>query len=167
MRGVMRTYRIHQRLGQPLDRRRASPAAVERLTEALVNAIRAHHAAHPLDDGLPREEARERLFAYATPSLFEHILARLSQGRRIVGRERLATAGPQVSLSGGEAGACAALERTFREAGGAPPDLTAAAAGAKVAATVADRLSGLLVRRGRLVRLAGMLFHAETLEQLK
>jgi len=40
-------------------------------------------------------------------------------------------------------------------------------AAAKVAPTQAERLSGLLVRRGRLVRIAGILFHAEALDRLK
>jgi len=150
-----------------IDEALVSPAVVERLSAALLDAIRAHHAAHPLDDGLPREEARERLFAYATPALFEHVLGRLTDGRQIAARERLAMAGHQVSLSEGEAAACDMLERAFREAGCGPPDLSTAANGAQVEPPLAERLSGLLVRRGRLVRLAGMLFHAETLEQLK
>ncbi len=144
-----------------------SPAVVERLSAALVAAIRAHHAAHPLEDGLPREEARERLFAYATPRLFEHVLGRLTDDREIIARERLAVAAHHVSLSDAEAAACDVLERGFRDGGLAPPDLSAAAAAARIEAPVADRLSGLLVRRGRLVRLAGMLFHAEALERLK
>ena len=49
----------------------------------------------------------------------------------------------------------------------APLELSAVATGAQMAPGVADRMSGLLVRRGRLVRLAGILFHVEALEQLK
>jgi len=150
-----------------IDDALVSPRILERLSAALVDSIRAHHAAHPLDDGLPREEAREKLFAYAAPALFEHVVRRLTDDRRIVARDRLAMADHQVSLSGGEAVACELLERAFREAGFAPPDLSAAASAAQVESAVADRLSALLVRRGRLVRVAGILFHAEMLEQLK
>ena len=150
-----------------IDEALVSPRILERLSAALVDSIRAHHAAHPLDDGLPREEAREKLFAYAAPALFEHVVRRLTDDRRIVARDRLAMADHQVSLSGGEAVACELLERAFREAGFAPPDLSAAASAAQVESEVADRLSALLVRRGRLVRVAGILFHAEMLEQLK
>jgi class 3 adenylate cyclase len=39
--------------------------------------------------------------------------------------------------------------------------------GAQIAPGVADRMSGLLGRRGRPVRLAGILFHVEALERLK
>ena len=91
----------------------------------------------------------------------------MTDNREIIARERLAVAGRQVSLSDAEAAACDVLEHGFREGGLAPPDLSAAAAAARIEAPVADRLSGLLVRRGRLVRLAGMLFHAEALERLK
>jgi len=132
-----------------------------------VDVVRKHHAGHPLDDGLPREEARERLFAHAAASLFDHVLACLAADGRIVARDRLATAGHQVALSDEEAAGCEALEQAFRLAGLAPLELSAVATGAQIAPAVADRMSGLLVRRGRLVRLAGILFHVEALERLK
>ena len=99
--------------------------------------------------------------------LFEHVLARLSADRPIVAGDRLAVAGHQVALSEDEAAALASIEEQFRAAGLQPPELSTAAAAAKVAPTQAERLSGLLVRRGRLVRIAGILFHAEALDRLK
>ncbi len=142
-----------------------TPAVIRQLQSALITAIRAHHADHPLTEGLPREEAREKLFEHATPDLFEHVLAGLSG--QIVARDRLAMADHRVALSTDESAAIEALEQVFRGAGLAPSELGSAAAAARIDLAVAERLSALLVRRSRLVRVAGMLFHVEALEQLK
>jgi selenocysteine-specific elongation factor len=72
-----------------------------------------------------------------------------------------------VSLPPQEPRAQDALDRVFREAGLAPPDLAAAAAAAGVSGAVADRVSKLLVRRKTLVKLDTLLFHAEALDRLK
>jgi selenocysteine-specific elongation factor len=141
--------------------------AIDRLSDDLCAAVGQHHAQHPLDDGLPREEARERIFRRAAPGVFEHVLSRLVASGRIVARERLALAGHRISLSEEEATALAAVEGLFKEARFAPPDLVAAALQARLQLDVADRMAKLLVRQNRLVRLDGMLFHADTLEDLK
>ena len=141
--------------------------AIDRLSDDLCAAVGQHHAHHPLDDGLPREEARERIFRRAAPGVFEHVLSRLVASGRIVARERLALAGHRISLSEEEAAALAAIEGLFKEARFAPPDLAAAALQARLQVDVADRMAKLLVRQNRLVRLGGMLFHADTLEDLK
>jgi selenocysteine-specific elongation factor len=137
------------------------------LSDALVAAIRKHHLDHALADGLPREEARERIFQRAAPAVFEHVLAALVADRRVVARERLALAGHQVSLTHEEAAAFDAIERLFKAAGLAPPDVPSTALKAQVQPDVADRMAQLLVRRNRLVRIEGMLFHVEVLDELK
>jgi selenocysteine-specific elongation factor len=144
-----------------------SAPIVRSLEDQLVAAAEAHHRANPMSEGLPREEARERLFAIASPSLFDEVLRRLAAAGRLVGRDRLAPPGRGVSLTPEEARAEEALDRAFRDAGLAPPDLAAAAAAAGVAGAVADRVSKLLVRRKTLVRLDTLLFHADPLDRLK
>jgi selenocysteine-specific elongation factor len=144
-----------------------SRAAIERLTGELLAAITGHHAEHPLEDGLPREEARKRLFTRAAPGVFEHVTATLSEAGRIGGRERLAMAGHQVSLTPEESGAAQAIEEVFRKAALAPPDIASAAREAGLRPDVAERMKQLLVRRRRLVRLEGLYFHAEALDALK
>jgi selenocysteine-specific elongation factor len=138
-----------------------------RLSDLLCGAIRQHHVDHPLADGLPREEARERIFGRAAPAVFEHVLARLVADGRIIARERLALAGHQVSLTEEETAAYAAIEGLFKAARLAPPDVVPAAIQAGLQPDVADRVAKLLVRRNRLVRLEGMLFHIDVLEELK
>ena len=140
---------------------------VQALETRLVAAVADHHKTQPLSEGLPREEARERIFGLAPATLFDAVLKRLAAAGKLTGRERLATPGRGVSLTAEEARAQEALDRMFREAGLAPPDLTSAAAAANVTATVADRMSKLLIRQKTLVKVETLLFHAESLDQLK
>jgi selenocysteine-specific elongation factor len=144
-----------------------APGALARLSQALLGAIRQHHADQPLADGLPREEARERLFSRAASGVFEHVLAGLAAEGRVVARDRLALAGHQVSLTAEEDAAFHAIDDLFKAAALAPPDMATAALKAKVQPEVADRIAKLLVRRSRLVRVDTLLFHVETLDQLR
>jgi selenocysteine-specific elongation factor len=140
---------------------------VRSLEQQLLDAVAEYHRANPLAEGLPREEARARIFALASPALFDHLVQRLIDSGRLGGRDRLALPGRGVSMSPEEARAQDALVRVYRDAGLTPPDLGAAAEGAGVPLPVADRVSKLLVRQKTLVRLDTLLFHTETLERLK
>jgi selenocysteine-specific elongation factor len=142
----------------------ASAAALER---QLIDAVTDYHRTNPLAEGLPREEARARVFALASPALFEHVVNRLTASGRLSGRDRLSLAGRGVSLTPEESRAQDALVRVFQQAGLAPPDVGAAATAAGVPAPVADRVSKLLVRQKTLVKLDTLLFHTAALEQLK
>lgn len=144
-----------------------APVVLRALSERLLTALKAHHESQPLSEGLPREEARERLFGRAAPAVFEHVLAELAGAQKIVVRDRLALAGHQVSLSPEESRAREAIERLFREAGLAPPDAAAVVAAANVPAAVADRVAALLLRQKTLVKLDTLLFHADALSRLK
>jgi selenocysteine-specific elongation factor len=138
-----------------------------RLEEKLLAAVAAYHAAQPLSEGLPREEARERVFSLSPVALFDAVLKRLVQTGKLAGRERLALPGRGVSLTPEEVRAQEALERVFREGGLAPPDLAGAASAAGVSGTVADRVTKLLVRQKTLVKVDTLFFHAASLERLK
>lgn len=144
-----------------------APRVLHELSERLVAALRGHHESQPLSEGLPREEARERLFRGGAPPVFDHVLTELAADRKIVVRDRIAMAGHQVSLSPEESRARDAIERLFRNAGLAPPDAAALPAAASVSAAVADRIAGLLVRQKTLVKLDVLLFHADVLAQLR
>jgi selenocysteine-specific elongation factor len=150
-----------------VDDRLVSPATLAHLGARVRDAIAAHHASEPLSDGLPREEARSRIFGRASPAVFERVLATLADAGTIVARERLALAGHALSLAPEEVAARDAIEAAFRTAGLGPPDVASVASAAGIAESVAQRMADLLVRRKTLVRLTGLLFHAEALEALK
>jgi selenocysteine-specific elongation factor len=142
-------------------------AELSALEAKLLAAIDAHHKAQPLSDGLPREEARERLFGRAAPAVFEEVLRRLVEARRVVARDRLALAGHQLALSPDEMKAQEALVRVYKDAGFQPPDTAAAALTAGTSAETADRVLKLLLRSRALVKLDTLVFHPGTLERLK
>jgi selenocysteine-specific elongation factor len=126
-----------------------------------------YHAAHPLSEGLAREEARERLFAHAAPALFDRVLADLSRNGRVTGRDRLSGAGHSVSLSATEADARDTIERELRSGGLKPPEPAAIASAHGIAADVRERMLALLVRQKVAVKIDGLYFHQETLDRLK
>jgi selenocysteine-specific elongation factor len=140
---------------------------VAALDRKLLAAIAEHHRTNPMSEGLPREEARERVFGHASQALFEDALRRLAASGQLTGRDRLAQPGRGVSLTPEESRAQEGLDRVFRDAGLAPPDLAAAAAAAGVTAPVADRVSKLLIRQKTLVRVDTLLFHTAALDRLK
>ena len=150
-----------------VDRELFSAPVGHALEDRLLAAVAEHHRASPMSDGLPREEARDKIFGHASPGLFEEVLRRLTASGRLAGRDRLTQPGRGVSLTPEEARAQEGLDRVFRTAGLAPPDLAGAASAAGVPATVADRVSKLLVRQKTLVKVDTLLFHAAALEQLK
>lgn len=142
-------------------------AALEALGAKLAAAVAAHHAADALSGGLPREEARERLFKGAAPAVFEHVVGALVQRGAIAAGDRLAKAGHALSLSPEEGRARETLEAMLLEGGLAPPAVASIVAASGVPAAAVERIAALLVRQKRLVRIDGLLFHAEALERLK
>jgi selenocysteine-specific elongation factor len=142
-------------------------SAFAALSQSLLQALRAHHDAHPLSEGMPREEARERIFRRAPLDVFEAALQRLTDAGTIAAGQRLALAGRQVSMSAEETRVHAALDRIYREAKLTPPDLAAAAAAAGASTDVAERVAALLVRGRTLVKVESLIFHASALEGLK
>ncbi len=140
---------------------------LEALGARLAAAVAAHHAAAALSGGLPREEARERLFKGAAPAVFEHIVADLVRRGAIAGGDRLTSAGHELQLSADETRAREAIERILRDGNLAPPAIAEIVAAAGVTPAVVERVAALLVRQKRLVRIDSMLFHAEALERLK
>jgi selenocysteine-specific elongation factor len=144
-----------------------SPLVLRGLGERLLTALKTHHQAQPLSEGLPREEARERLFGRSSLHVFDHVLATLAAERQIVVRDRLALAGHRVALSGEDSRTRDEIERILRDAGLAPPDAATLQTLVNAPAPIVDRIAALLVRQKTLVKLDALLFHADALAQLK
>jgi len=136
-------------------------------TEAVVAAVTRYHAGHPLEEGMPREEVRERLFARAPLPVFEHVLRVLTDRKRIIARDRIALAGHNVALTHDEARARDAMVETLRAAKLMPPDPSMLATQIGVPLDVITRIATLLVRRSELVRAGDLLFHESAMKQLK
>jgi selenocysteine-specific elongation factor len=144
-----------------------APARVAALKQALLAALAEHHKKNPLVEGMPREEARERLFARAPQAVFDLVLTDLVGARQIVARDRVALSSHKLALSDEEARARDLIERAYRESGLKPPDKQSLAAQAGVKPDVAERITSLLVRQKVLARVDDLVFHESALQRLK
>jgi selenocysteine-specific elongation factor len=142
-------------------------SVIERLSAALLELLTVHHRDQPLSEGVPREEARERLFGRAAPEVFEHVVQTLVTAGRITARDRLALSGHQLTLTPEESRARDALDDLLRHARLAPPDLTAIAGTIGADVDVVERVARVMVRQQTLVKLDSLLFHASALQRLK
>ncbi|MGH7337701.1 MAG: SelB C-terminal domain-containing protein [Myxococcota bacterium] len=144
-----------------------APARIGALKQALLAALAGHHRQQPLVEGMPREEARERLFGRAPQAVFDLVIGDLVAAKQIVARERLALATHKLALSDEEVRARDVIERSYRDAGLKPPDTQALATQVGVKADVALRVTTLLVRQKVLARIDDLVFHESALKQLK
>jgi selenocysteine-specific elongation factor len=148
------------------DRLVANQILQER-ADRLVALVSESHKAQPLADGLPREEARERLFAKAHPHVFELVLATLATSNRLVVRDRLALPGHRLELTPEESRVRATIEAAYKASGLKPPDAATLAAEKRLPPAVVEKMTALLVRQKVLARIEALVFHAEALQQLK
>jgi selenocysteine-specific elongation factor len=135
--------------------------------EAVLAGVAQYHARHPLEEGIPREELRESLFADAPVAVFEHVLAALQQDGAIVVRDRVALAAHRLLLSDEDARVRNAIVRIVQESGLTPPDQLSLAARVGAPTHVVERMTALLVRQKVLVRLGDLIFHEAALNKLK
>jgi len=158
---------VHASLASDIGGTLVAASRLSAVEEAVVAAVTRYHAGHPLEDGMPREEARERLFARAPLPVFEHVLRVLTDRKRIIARDRIALAGHNVALTHDEARARDAMVETLRAAKLMPPDPSMLATQIGVPLDVITRIATLLVRRSELVRAGDLLFHESAMKQLK
>jgi selenocysteine-specific elongation factor len=153
----------------PSPRRYLSRMIHRELADGLVRALEAFHQREPLQEGMPREEIRTRLFARSHADVFRAVLADLSaRGVLRTGKDRVALARHQVTLSTHESSLLEQIEARFAAAGVNPPELTAVIADLKADPRQAEKLFHLLLSRGRLVRIPdGKVFHTRSIEDLK
>ena len=136
-----------------------------RAREGLVKLVTAFHRAQPLSEGLPREEAREKVSA--TTSVFEKVVDDLKAAKVLVGADRLALATHKVAATGEDARIKAAVAAAYEAAGLKSLDADAVQAAAGAPAAMVEKLTAVLIREKVLVRLETLTFHARALEALK
>ena len=142
-------------------------AALAEVSDRLVDMVTTFHAAHPLSEGLPREEARERLFRHGAPAVFEAVLAQLVGVGRLRARDHLALTSHQVTLSPEETRASEAVRAVLGDAGLRPPAPAAIREQVGCDTAMLDRVLKLLVRQQRVVRVGTLVFDSAALETLK
>ena len=157
--------------------RLVASAHLSRAKDALVKLVTAFHRAQPLSDGLPREEAREKVSAPTSAkasvgqrvddSVFERIVEDLKKAKTLVGADRLALGSHTVAASGEDARIKAAIATAYASAGLRPPDAAAVQTAAGAPAAMVEKITAVLLREKVLFRLDTVIFHAGALQTLK
>jgi selenocysteine-specific elongation factor len=147
--------------------RLVSAEIVRERGERLLGIVSEFHKAQPLADGLPREEARERLFARAHPNVFELVLQHLANAGKLVVRDRLMLPGHRLELTPEESRVRAALETVYKQSALRPPDAATLAADKRLPPALVEKMTSLLLRQKVLARIETLVFHAEALQDLK
>ena len=150
-----------------MGERLVAAATAEAAAEALLGIAGAYHRDHPLEPGLPREEARERLTRLAGPALFEHVAQALVAAGRLAAGRHLVLATHRIVLSDEETRVKDELAGLLLREGLSPPDPAAWARERGVDEALADRMLKLLVRDGTVERLEALVFHRQVLERLR
>ena len=125
------------------------------------------HASQPLQAGLPREEARERLFHHAGTGVFEAVLEDLVKQDRLLVRDYLALSSHRVSLSPEEMRVSEDILSLLGSAGLRPPTPAEMRERLQIEESILARVMELLVRQGRLVRVGSLIFDLDAVESLK
>jgi selenocysteine-specific elongation factor len=138
-----------------------------KLEASVAAALRAHHDGEPHSEGLAREQVREGVLGGAHPEIATAVLDGMIGSGAIRGRDRLALAGRGVALSQTEARGLASLEAAYLAAGLTPPEGSDLESASGLTAAELGRLTPLLMRQGRLIKVAGLLFHRDALARLR
>ena len=125
------------------------------------------HRAHPLRDGVPREEARERVFRHAGPGIFDAVLDGLTADGRLVVRDHLALPGHRVTLSPAELRTSDEVVALLRDAGLRPPAPGAIREQLGVDEELLERVLRRLARQQAIVRVGPLVFDCGAIESLK
>jgi selenocysteine-specific elongation factor len=147
--------------------RLVSAEVVADLSARLLTLVGDFHRAQPLADGIPREEARERVFSRAHADVFSLVLQSLADANKLVVRDRLALPGHRLELSTVEQQAFAGIEAAYAQGGLKPPDAATIAAAGQWPASLVEKMTALLIRQARLTRVDTLIFHSQALADLK
>ena len=137
------------------------------VSDRVIAMVTEFHASHPLSEGLPREEARERLFRHGSPAVFDAVLDQLAADGRLLARDRLALVSHRVTLSPEETRTSEAVQAALADAGLRPPAPGALREQLGCDGSVLDRVLQLLVRQQRVARVGSLVFDTGALERLK
>lgn len=144
-----------------------SSAHLDAARRKLLAIVTDYHAKHPIEDGIAREELRERVCGDAAVTVFEHLVTTVVKAGTIVARGRVALAGRSTALTDQEVRARDTIAQILHESGLTPPDPAVLASRTGLARELVDRVATLLIREKVLVRLGDLLFHESALSRLK
>ncbi len=134
---------------------------------ALLAGLAEFHQANPLAAGLPLELVRGRWFAVMPPLVFDRIVAALVAAGRVTATDTLALTSHRATMTPEERQAYDWIDQRFLAAGFSPPDVAALAGEARRAPALIERITQLMIKQKRLLRVDTLVFHRDVLERLK
>jgi selenocysteine-specific elongation factor len=144
-----------------------TPAHLEALSRRVAELAEAYHREHPMEDGIPREEARVRACPRAAAGVFERVLDDLVRQGAVTATDRIGVRRRRAEDGGAEAAAREAVAAHYHEAGLQPPDQSAVAEAVGLPAALVSTIVTWLVRQKTLVRVDALVFHEAVLRRLK
>tara|TARA_B100000029_G_C17497271_1_gene931408 strand:- start:494 stop:1336 length:843 start_codon:yes stop_codon:yes gene_type:complete len=140
---------------------------LDEVSERLTEMVEGYHHEYPLGQGLPREEARERLTKYAGAELFQYVVAKLVDENVLAAGPFLSMLDHEIVLSEQETFIKEKLEELYLAGGLTPPELKQIIIDEAFDKTSVDHMVTLLIRDGALERVSSLLFHRTVLERLR
>jgi selenocysteine-specific elongation factor len=146
-----------------------SPDVAEAVSQRLLTILGGFQKEHPLQDGMPRGELREKVTGTAANEIFEFVLGQLVRAGKVrAERDLVATSDHQVHLNREEETAAEFLLEAYKKARYQPSSLAEMASSGKRDPKLLQRIERLLIQEGKLVKAAaGVVFHREVLDELK
>jgi selenocysteine-specific elongation factor len=146
-----------------------APGVVDDVGKRLEVALRAFQKKNPLLGGMPKSELREKAGSGAPAEVFDLILAKLEEEKRLrVAKDLVSTFDHRIHLSEDESRAKDLLVERYQKAGVKPQTLEEIAAEAKLPVNLLERIQRVLLKDGTLVQISeGMVFHKDSLSRLK
>ena len=135
--------------------------------DRLLAMVSDFHRANPLRDGMPREEARGRVFRRAGPGVFEAVLDGLTRDGRLVTSDHLALPGHRVTRSPAEVRASGEIVALLRGAGLRPPAPAAIREQLGIDEELLERVLRRLASEQAVVRVGPLVFGFDAVESLK
>jgi selenocysteine-specific elongation factor len=145
------------------------PGVVDEAAKRLEAALRAFQKKNPLLGGMPKSELREKAGSRAPAEVFDLILAKLEEKKRLrVVKDLVSTFDHRIHLSDDESRAKDLLVERYQKAGVKPQTLDEVASDAKLDLKLLERIQRVLLKDGTLVQISeGMVFHRDSLSRLK
>ena len=145
------------------------PGVIDEMGKKLETTLRAFQKKNPLLGGMPKSELREKAGAGAPAEVFDLILAKLEESKRLrVAKDLVSTFDHRIHLSEDESRAKDLLVERYQKAGVKPQTLEEVASEVKLDVKLLERIQRVLLKDGTLVQISeGMIFHKDSLSRLK
>jgi selenocysteine-specific elongation factor len=145
------------------------PGAIAQMGKRIEATLLSFQKKNPLLGGMPKSELREKAGSGAPVDVFELILAKLAETKKLrLAKDLVSTFDHRIHLSDDESRARDLLVSRYQSAGVRPQSLSEVATEAKVDVKLLERIQRVLLKEGTLVQISeGMVFHKDSLSRLK